>query len=1214
LISILYLIKRLSSTILSEPTAIGEVYIKIVQELIDMEFKKKQPQMGAPEQNRMLIESVPELTFKSFYAALKKKAEGLKSLDKSATFLKEFSENPANIDSNIQATLLARVPLIHSMSVYSEIIAHFMMVLEFNFLDSEGFFNLATEFLLEIIKSLKQINFPVIKKEMPAEHFGELLSAVSKIMHLISKIHSRLKQTPQDPINAGRRPQSDNFERLFRLVGDHTDRMKNIVEVLAEITKVINISNYKQILDCYGNIWNYVSTHPDYFVTHFDVFFSPNRLFRENTLTWSPTQLLHLSVTYTNSMRLLQNSKTELGGLYFSDRLKFQHISTHIDNLFYILFDQRINSNTFLKTVEDLKIVVDFLKKDFDEGQGKLTAEFYTNPTDAKQKFGAFLARIVQKLIHLIKIHKDYVKEFVTFYKAKNLANYPERGPKYIDEVLIKEMPRYEECATPDILQEKTVKFIDYAQKFLNDNAALHSQNTTNIRTNSLLEEKEGFVFRTCVLNATPKYSVPQFAEDNLFKTYTVLNDFASRLLLDLISLDAKTISRAYHDTIYQGQPTQRLTLTLQVLSDRDYGFVKKLFKYNLEIYLNLMEEHTLIKDKHEQFKFNTSLFERKEPEVKLDMRQLYGLIEENIELVYSILKSIIKAYDNNPSVGQMNLCWFLDGFFGTDMSSHIGPPAPTQPGNNRAAEKAPMVGYYTFGVLTDIIIKSSMRMFNELPDKMDNFHFLYDKEINTHWFLIKVLRFFFRSLKSKELTKQYTDLIIYLKKTIFKFIMFILKMTITQNYPLDYLSLFRAVIKSLSQVDYFNKYLTGELKEKNIRILDFFIHMFKTNIEELKVMATELILTLPIDLISFVSKYTEVAKDFLGLLTYGLTLNPLTLVINAFKVLDHITASSNLLKEEVLQILEPHSEALFNNLFSLMTQSTQKSYFLSNPTPNQDVPLMYTTLKSLAKLSLLSRNVQLPIEFKVNDDEILNLCRGSLSQPRGKILEPTAACEDAMIPEAEEITVPSHVLEIDIEESSTGKKFSFNTEQTLATIFKNIQVFKTKQYYWGVYMMSDNMNFISTSKKQLGLEKLNDYLRKLFYVMAFSANEEVEYFFDEKQRLLARNTEGEEPHPTKLQFENLSDGWRAIMKVISLKPIHDKFTLQKITEGTFYISSLMVNGMSEEAAEALCTSLKDAVFALTKATFDKQNAKHTFLRRNFILIFQSIHCSVMHQ
>ena len=296
------------------------------------------------------------------------------------------------------------------------------------------------------------------------------------------------------------------------------------------------------------------------------------------------------------------------------------------------------------------------------------------------------------------------------------------------------------------------------------------------------------------------------------------------------------------------------------------------------------------------------------------------------------------------------------------------------------------------------------------------------------------------------------------------------------------------------------------------------------------------------------------------------------------------------------------------------MSQSNQKSYFLSNPTPNQDVPLMYTTLKSLAKLSLLSRNVQLPIEFRVNPEEILHLARGTMNHPRGRINDGTMNTESDMIAETEELPLPTRIFEIDIEDPADGKKFSFNTEQTLATIFKNIQVFKTKQYYWGDYMMSENMNFISTSKKQLGLEKLNDYLKKLFYVMAFSSNEEVEYYFEEKDRLLSKVLIEEEPHATKFSLDQVPANWRSIMRVIYQKPIHEKFTLQKVAEGVFYISSLMVNGMSEEAAEALCVSLKDAAFALTKKTFEQPREDKEFLRRNFLLIFQSIHCSVNHQ
>lgn len=305
----------------------------------------------------------------------------------------------------------------------------------------------------------------------------------------------------------------------------------------------------------------------------------------------------------------------------------------------------------------------------------------------------------------------------------------------------------------------------------------------------------------------------------------------------------------------------------------------------------------------------------------------------------------------------------------------------------------------------------------------------------------------------------------------------------------MDYLSLLKIIFRSVTKSEHFMKYFTQEIKEKQIRVLDYFVQLYKSNIEELRIMSTELVLIMPFDLKYFVTRYPEHAKDFISIITFALTLQPSVVILKSIQTLDHIISSSTLFKEEVLLLLENNAGDLIRNLSNLLTYFKQKSYFLKPTTPIER-SIIPASLKILARLAPFVRNLNIPMTFKVNDDYLLDLEK----------IKSKRMAEESL---AESI---NRLLDIDIEEMD-GKKFKFNVMPTLISLFQTLDVLKTKPTIYSYCLISPNLLFISTLKHQLGLEKLLKFLKKIFYVLAFVKNEDIQSWFSSHQARVHKNS-----------------------------------------------------------------------------------------------------------
>lgn len=156
-----------------------------------------------------------------------------------------------------------------------------------------------------------------------------------------------------------------------------------------------------------------------------------------------------------------------------------------------------------------------------------------------------------------------------------------------------------------------------------------------------------------------------------------------------------------------------------------------------MEIYyqLTIKSALTSFKELNDPLRFNINFVEIKINSLKvvlrLDNRQLYYMIENNIVVILKILKNLVKlGADTYPQYFQQ----FFDIFSGT---------------NSHKPEDSS--GIYMYTIFCEILIKNLMNLIDRLPETLDKFHFLYDDELNIHVFILKVLKYIFRTIRLKE-------------------------------------------------------------------------------------------------------------------------------------------------------------------------------------------------------------------------------------------------------------------------------------------------------------------------------------------------------------------------------------------------------------------------------------------------------------------------------
>ena len=389
----------------------------------------------------------------------------------------------------------------------------------------------------------------------------------------------------------------------------------------------------------------------------------------------------------------------------------------------------------------------------------------------------------------------------------------------------------------------------------------------------------------------------------------------------------------------------------------------------------------------------------------------------------------------------------------------------------------------------------------------------------------------------------------------------------------MDYLAVLRIIFMAVNKSEPFNKYFNGEMKERKIRILDYFIQMYNSGIDELKIMATELILSTPFELKLFMSRYPEHASDMISIVTFALTLQQNVTILSAIRALEYIISSSSLLSEEIIKIIGTSTEGLFKNLTDLLTYFKDRSYFLKSSN-NLETSIITASLKIVARIAPFIKNLNIPVTFKVTEDYILTL--------------ETQKSSD------EFDWVDLSLLEFEIEEA--GHKFRISSVQTLLSIFVTLDLFRSKTISYST--IASNILLMSTLKHKIGLEKFLKFLKKIFAVLSFTSNRDIETFFASC------------PQP-EIRCET-SDRWSIALASIRLKPLSDKFLLQRVFEAILATISYAIPLLAKDEVEALCQGVKESIYTLVRKTLDPKISQD-YLVHNLLCLLESSHYCVHH-
>lgn len=212
-----------------------------------------------------------------------------------------------------------------------------------------------------------------------------------------------------------------------------------------------------------------------------------------------------------------------------------------------IIFDVRLYSNYYVKALEELKNLVEILKKDYEKKGPMSTGLSDPNSHSSQDRsYQAYLMRLLNKVIIQLKITRDYVIELMNYLAVNESKVNTEKASKIVEDIVFSEMPRFEDNPGPEEVQNRILKFIDKSIPHLQDETVFYYHYFQKVKTGPLMEEKEGFLMESQPINPKNKVNVHSYIEDNIFKKISILNDLSSLLFLEIanISFDSGLVSR----------------------------------------------------------------------------------------------------------------------------------------------------------------------------------------------------------------------------------------------------------------------------------------------------------------------------------------------------------------------------------------------------------------------------------------------------------------------------------------------------------------------------------------------------------------------------------------------------------------------------------------------------------------------------------------------
>ena len=135
---------------------------KVIQEFIAVEAKDREVRMSGANYSQF---------FAPFYDVLAKKVDSLKRIESH----KDALADPSSIEIDKRGTVCKKVTMEFSTNYFAEIVAHIMMIMDINFLESEELFKKIKNLFIELILNFSRIQLDLLKGAILEEYYNDLI-------------------------------------------------------------------------------------------------------------------------------------------------------------------------------------------------------------------------------------------------------------------------------------------------------------------------------------------------------------------------------------------------------------------------------------------------------------------------------------------------------------------------------------------------------------------------------------------------------------------------------------------------------------------------------------------------------------------------------------------------------------------------------------------------------------------------------------------------------------------------------------------------------------------------------------------------------------------------------------------------------------------------------------------------------------------------------
>lgn len=144
---------------------------KIIQELIAVEEKaNKEMRFSGANYSQF---------FGPFYDTLTEKVQSLKKPE----IYRKVLSNSNTIEVDRKGTLIKKVTMEFSSGYFAEIVAHIMMIMDINFLESEELYKKVKIIFIELINHFGRLDLEDLKSAILEEYYNDLIFSMVTLLH-----------------------------------------------------------------------------------------------------------------------------------------------------------------------------------------------------------------------------------------------------------------------------------------------------------------------------------------------------------------------------------------------------------------------------------------------------------------------------------------------------------------------------------------------------------------------------------------------------------------------------------------------------------------------------------------------------------------------------------------------------------------------------------------------------------------------------------------------------------------------------------------------------------------------------------------------------------------------------------------------------------------------------------------------------------------------